>query len=276
MALAAVESLEAGNEDQAKPELEAALRVDPNGKLVLNLLKQISADPQEALGRESFSYTVAHDLRAPLRSINGFVSLLELENASQLNAQGRQFLERIKNGAASMNALIEGLLSLSRLGREPLWPVPVDLSALAQSVAREMQERDPARRVEFVIHPGIEAVADLHLVKDVLDNLIGNAWKFTSGKAQARIEFGSTTHQDGVAYFVRDDGAGFDPDYADKLFGTFQRLHTGEEFPGIGIGLASVKRIIENHGGKVWAEGAVGQGATFWFTLSVPLVAPDA
>jgi light-regulated signal transduction histidine kinase (bacteriophytochrome) len=113
----------------------------------------------------------------------------------------------------------------------------------------------------------VVATGDLHLLKSVLDNLIGNAWKFTSGKAQARIEFGSAAHQGGIAYFLRDDGAGFDPDYADKLFGTFQRLHTGEEFPGIGIGLASVKRIIENHGGKVWAEGAVDQGATFWFSL---------
>ena len=216
---------------------------------------------------EAFSYTVAHDLRAPLRSISGFAALLGETKSQNMDAEARTFLDRIKTSVASMSQLIEGLLSLARLGRVQLRPVKVDLSALVDHVAAELQQRGPARAVEWVIQPGVTAVGDLHLVKDVLENLLGNGWKFSSGRELARVEFGSVAHEAGVAYFVRDNGAGFDPAYANKLFGTFQRLHSVGEFPGIGIGLASVKSIVETHGGKVWAEGAVGAGATFWFTL---------
>ena len=184
-----------------------------------------------------------------------------------MDLEALTFLDRIKTSVASMSQLIEGLLSLARLGRVQLHPVKVDLSTLASHVAAELQQRDPARAVEWVIQPGVAAVGDLHLLKDVLENLLGNAWKFSSGRELAKIEFGSAAHEAGVAYFVRDNGAGFDPAYANKLFGTFQRLHSVGEFPGIGIGLASVKSIVETHGGKAWAEGAVDAGATFWFTL---------
>ena len=216
---------------------------------------------------EAFSYTVAHDLRAPLRSISGFAALLGETKSQTMDLEALTFLDRIKTSVASMSQLIEGLLSLARLGRVQLRPVKVDLSALASHVAAELQQRDPARAVEWVIQPGVAGVGDLHLLKDVLENLLGNAWKFSSGRELAKIEFGSAAHEAEVAYFVRDNGAGFDPAYASKLFGTFQRLHSAGEFPGIGIGLASVKSIVETHGGKVWAEGAVGAGATFWFTL---------
>jgi PAS domain S-box-containing protein len=220
---------------------------------------------------EAFSYTVAHDLRAPLRSISGFAGLLREDHAGQLDAQGLVFAERIAAASETMDALISGLLALSRLGRAELVLENVDLSAAAGAIAAELAERDPARAVEFAIQPGLTARADRQLIRDVLENLLGNAWKFTSGHARARIEFGAAAADSGneVTYYVRDDGAGFDPRFAGKLFGSFQRLHTRIEFPGSGIGLASVRRIIQNHGGRVWAQGAVEQGAVFYFTLPV-------
>ena len=246
-------------------------------------LKQALAD------LEAFSYTVAHDLRAPLRRMSGFAALLRDNLGRDLGEENAMFLERISDGAQVMDRLIEGLLEIAHLGRAELKPAQVDLSEEVLTIAGELHSRDPHRQVQFFIEPGLSAWADPRLLRDVLENLLGNAWKFTSGHPSAHIEFGAVrgdgTTGSGVSpgavesptlfanhgreciFFVRDDGAGFDKKYAAKLFGTFQRLHTQDEFAGTGIGLASVKRIIANHGGRVWAEGEVEQGATFYFSL---------
>ena len=216
---------------------------------------------------EAFSYSVSHDLRAPLRSVDGFSSALLEDYADKLDEQGRNHLERIRAASRRMAQLIDDLLKLSRLTRREMRREPVDLSALAQTIATELQNTEPERRVEFVIEPGLVADGDAHLLGIVLENLLNNAWKFTAKHPRATIEVGTTRRDGERAYFVRDDGAGFDPAYADKLFGVFQRLHPADEFAGAGIGLATVQRIVYRHGGRVWAEGEVEKGATFYFTL---------
>ena len=216
---------------------------------------------------ETFSYSVSHDLRAPLRSMDGFSEELLEQYQDQLDARGKDYLNRIRQSAQRMAKLIDDLLNLSRLGRAKINKVPVDLSDLAYRTAADLQKADPQRKVEMVIAPGMTARADPALMRVVLENLIGNAWKYTSRHAAARIEVG-VEHKEGTAtWFVRDDGAGFDMKYQPKLFGAFQRLHGESDFPGNGIGLASVKRIIQRHGGEVAASGAVEQGSTFTFTL---------
>jgi len=212
---------------------------------------------------EAFSYSVSHDLRAPLRSIDGFSQALIEDYADQIDAAGRGYLQRVRAATQRMGQLIDDMLNLSRVTRSPLRRVQVDLSALAQSIAQDLRQSAPERNVEFVIAPDLEDDCDTNLMRVALENLLGNAWKFTARHATARIEFGCT---DGV-YFVRDDGAGFDATYKAKLFGAFQRLHHASEFAGTGIGLATVQRIIRRHGGKVWAEGEPEKGATFSFTL---------
>ncbi len=217
--------------------------------------------------QESFSYSVSHDLRSPLRAIDGF-SLALLENhSSDLDDQGRADLARVRANANRMGELIDGLLRLSRLSRQELRVSEVDLSALTEEVAASLREIEPDRAVTFRIEPGVQGPGDRDLLRVVLDNLIGNSWKFTSQRGSATIEFGADEHDGETAYFVRDDGAGFDMAYADKLFGAFQRLHGQAEFPGTGIGLATAARIVHRHGGRIWAEGKPGDGATFWFTL---------
>jgi PAS domain S-box-containing protein len=217
---------------------------------------------------EAFAYSVSHDLRAPLRSIDGFSRILLENYADRLDAQGQDYLQRVLMSAQHMRELIDALLTLSRVTRTELQREPVDLSALIKAIATELQQREPARQVEFTIAEGLQASGDPRLLRIVLENLLGNAWKYTSKHAQAYIEVGTQVQPDGqLAYFVRDDGAGFDMAYADKLFGVFQRLHGPNEFGGTGIGLATVQRIIHRHGGRVWAEAAVDQGATFYFTL---------
>jgi PAS domain S-box-containing protein len=259
-------------------------------------IQQVNAELEERVQRrtaelkqaladlEAFSYTVAHDLRAPLRRMSGFATLLRENLRAKSGAQAPEnavpgsggdgeegmFIERITDGVQTMDRLIEGLLDLAQLGRAKLRFVNVDLSAEARAIAAALAARDPHRQAEFVIAPGLTAWADPRFIRDVLDNLIGNAWKFTSAHATARIEFGILPAPGGSlerTYFVRDDGAGFDEKYIAKLYGTFQRLHGQDEFAGTGIGLASVKRIIAHHGGRVWAEGKPEQGATFYFTL---------
>ncbi len=215
---------------------------------------------------ESFAYSVSHDLRAPLRSIRGFSEVLLERYGRGLQAEGRDFLRRAYDSCAQMDKLIEDLLKLSRAGRSELVKADVDLSALADGIASELRETDPQREVEVVITPGLSACGDEHLLRIALNNLLRNAWKFTRDQPRPRIEFGSTSDQP-PAFFVRDNGAGFDMTYAERLFGVFQRLHTASEFPGTGVGLATVKRIINRHGGRAWATGAVRQGATFFFTL---------
>lgn len=215
---------------------------------------------------ESFSYSVSHDLRSPLRSIDGFSQALADDYGDQLDSAAKGHLQRIRAATQKMGILIDDLLNLSRVTRAEMKREPVDLSAMAVSIASEFMKRNEQRQVEWAIKDGMQAFGDMRLLQVVLDNLLGNAWKYTSKHERARIEFGQAQHNGGMAYFVRDDGAGFDAEYSARLFSAFQRLH-GAEFPGTGIGLATVQRIVLRHGGKVWGEGAVEKGATFYFTL---------
>ena len=220
---------------------------------------------------ESFAYSVSHDLRAPLRGIEGFSRMLGERHAAGLDATGRDYLDRIRKGAARMGELIDALLKLARIGRAEPDVANVDLSALAAEVAAGLADAEPGRQVTVYIAPGLSASGDSTLLQNLLENLLGNAWKFTRGRDDAHIEFTHETGADQQHWFVvRDNGAGFDPDYADKLFKPFQRLHSHDEFPGHGIGLASVKRIVERHGGEIQAEGRPGQGAIFRFKLGEP------
>ena len=215
---------------------------------------------------EAFSYSVSHDLRAPLRAIDGFSRILQEDCAGLLNDNDQDYLKRISLATQRMSQLIDDLLKLSRITRSEIKPVSINLSALAEKIISELQANQPERKVEVVIEPDLLIVADLNLMEIVLANLIENAWKFTQHKAVTRIEFGCK-HEGGLVFFITDNGAGFDMNYSDKLFGAFQRLHTVDEFEGTGIGLATVQRIIHRHGGRVWAEGVVEQGATFFFTI---------
>jgi two-component system, NtrC family, sensor kinase len=216
---------------------------------------------------EAFTYSVSHDLRAPVRALHGFSQMLLEDFANQLPPKAHEYLSKIREAAKRMGNLVEALLQLSRLDRAQLNRELVDISQLARAIARELEQSEPERRVDFIIEDGLVADADRHLTGAVLDNLMGNAWKFTSKEPHARIEVCTSPEQAIMTYFVRDNGAGFDLAYADKLFAPFQRMHKEADFPGTGIGLATVRRIIERHGGRVWAESKVGQGATFWFTL---------
>jgi PAS domain S-box-containing protein len=231
---------------------------------VMERTAQLTAANEEL---ETFSYSVSHDLRAPLRSIDGFSQALLEGYNDKLDERGQNYLQRVLAATQRMGQLIDDLLNLSKVTRSQMRCEPVALSALAQLIATELLNTQPQRQVEFVIAPELVANGDTRLLRIVLENLLGNAWKFTGKKNRARIEFGLTEHEDTVAYFVRDDGSGFDMTYVDKLFGAFQRLHAMTEFEGTGIGLATVQRIIHRHGGRVWAEGAIEQGATFYFTL---------
>lgn len=220
---------------------------------------------------EAFSYSVSHDLRAPLRSIDGFSQILQEDYEGVLDDEGLNYLGRVRAASGHMATLIDDLLDLSRVGRRPLRREPVDLTGLAEGIVEDLRVSEPEREVEFVAGQGIKAWGDISLLKVALENLLGNAWKFTAREPQARIEFGANRNPGpgflAPVYYVRDNGAGFDQKYADKLFGAFQRLHGQDEFEGTGIGLATVARIVHRHGGRVWAEGEVGEGATFYFTL---------
>ncbi len=218
---------------------------------------------------ESFSYSVSHDLRAPLRTIDGFSQALVEDYGSQLNGEAKDYLERICAATRRMGRLIDDLLNLSRLTRSQIKVETVDLSALVRAIASELQAAEPSRQVQFAISDGIFADGDRRLLRVALENLIRNAWKFTAKREVATIEFGVNGHGGARAYFVRDNGAGFDMAYSSKLFGAFQRLHPASEFDGTGIGLATVQRIIHRHSGRVWAEAQVDQGATFYFTLDL-------
>ena len=217
---------------------------------------------------EAFSYSVAHDLRAPLRALSGYSDALLEDYGDRLEETGRGYLGRIEAASEQMASLIDDLLQLSQVSRADMNLEPVDLSAEAAAIAAALASRDPGRRVRFAIADGVRVTADRSLIRSVVQNLLENAWKFTARRDGAVIEFASTAAEDGgVCYYVRDNGAGFDPAYAGKLFKPFERLHAVTEFPGTGIGLASVARIVERHGGRVWAQGAVDRGATFYFTL---------
>ena len=216
---------------------------------------------------ESFSYAVSHDLRAPLRRIDSFSRAILESQGRRLDDEGRKFLSRVREASQQMAQLIDDVLYLSRVTRSDLRDQDVDLSEVAELVVSRLKEGQPNRRMEVKIRPGVVVTGDGQLLKIALENLLQNAWKFTGHQAEPRIEFGVTQTSGEPTYFIRDNGAGFEMTYAARLFGPFQRLHSQQEFPGNGIGLATVQRIIHRHGGKVWAEGLVGQGATFYFTL---------
>ncbi|MEJ1385661.1 MAG: ATP-binding protein [Candidatus Sedimenticola sp. (ex Thyasira tokunagai)] len=216
---------------------------------------------------EAFTYSVSHDLRAPLRSLDGFSRMLVRDYPDRLDDRGQHLLERVMVNAQRMGQLIDDMLRLSRLTRGELTLAQVDLSQIASAMAADLQQTAEERQVEFVVADGCIAQCDAGMLTIVLENLLGNAFKYTGKRAQAMIEFGATEAEGEATFFVRDNGAGFDMAYADKLFRPFQRLHTDEEFQGTGIGLATVQRIIQRHGGKLWAEGKPGEGAAFYFTL---------
>jgi light-regulated signal transduction histidine kinase (bacteriophytochrome) len=218
---------------------------------------------------EAFTYSVAHDLRSPLRALSGYSEALTEDYGDRLDETGRWYAERIQAATERMGKLIDDLLLLARVSREEMSLGPVDLSAEVAAIAGELQAREPGRRVRFAIGDDVVVTADHTLIRTVVQNLVENAWKFTAKREGATIEFGTTATEDaGVCCYVRDNGAGFDPAFTDKLFQPFQRLHAVTDFPGTGIGLASVQRIVGRHGGRAWAEGAVGRGATFYFTLN--------
>jgi len=219
---------------------------------------------------EAFAYSVSHDLRAPLRHINGFSLALLEDHADQLDEAGKGYLREVRGASQEMSQLIDDVLQLARVARSEMRHEVVFLSELAKLVIAELQNRDPGRTIQVNIEDGLQAHGDRRLLQIVLTNLLGNAWKFTSRREQPEITLGSQLLDGELIYFVRDNGAGFNMAYVDKLFRTFQRLHAASEFEGTGIGLATVQRIVNRHGGRVWAEGVIDQGATFYFTLTVP------
>jgi light-regulated signal transduction histidine kinase (bacteriophytochrome) len=216
---------------------------------------------------EAFSYSVSHDLRSPLRAIDGFSKALLDDSATQLSDTGRRHLERVRGAARSMAELIDDILNLARLSRAEMHRERVDLSALGKEIAASLSQSQPERRVSFVIANGLTTEGDSQLLRVAFDNLLRNAWKFTSKHPTGRIEVGRSQQDGSSVYFISDDGAGFDMAHAKLLFTPFQRLHRQNDFEGTGVGLATVQRIIQRHGGRLWAEGAVERGATFYFTL---------
>jgi len=222
----------------------------------------------EAINKEleAFSHSVSHDLRAPLRSVRGFSEVLLERYADKLDEAGQDFLRRARDSCQDMDNLITDLLRFSRVSQGELRRQQVDLSTLAESIAQEISRDEPKRPVQWLIEPGLKAQGDERLLRVVLDNLLRNAWKFTGKRPDARIEFGAVTDPQ-PAFYVRDNGAGFDMEYADKLFGMFQRLHSVRDFPGTGVGLATAQRVVNRHGGRIWAASAPEQGATFYFAL---------
>jgi PAS domain S-box-containing protein len=227
-------------------------------------------DAAEGANREleAFSSSVAHDLRAPLRGMNGFARLLLDRYRDKLDDDGKDFLHEILSNAQKMGALIDALLSLSRVSRTALRRESVDFSALIRAVGASLAAAEPDRAVILQVQDGLVVEGDPQLLRSLVENLLGNAWKFTARTPAARIAFSAI--EPGPVFVITDNGAGFDPAYADKLFAPFQRLHTVTEFPGTGVGLATVQRIVQRHGGRIWAEGSVGSGATFRFTLPAP------
>ncbi|WP_435627189.1 MASE3 domain-containing protein [Candidatus Ferrigenium straubiae] len=259
-------SLDAFTERECRERAETELK-----QLNLDLERRVKERTRqlEIINKEleAFSYSVSHDLRAPLRSIDGFSHILLKNYHDKLDATGRDYLQRVCRASQRMDRLIDDLLQLSQVARGPLRREPVDLSEVAEHVADDLFRANPERQVRLILQPGMPVRADAGLMRIVMDNMLGNAWKYTGKKAEAEIEFGKCTIDGEEVFFVRDNGDGFNMDYVHKLFGTFQRLHGADEFEGSGIGLATVQRIIHRHNGRVWAEGKEGQGATFYFTL---------
>jgi PAS domain S-box-containing protein len=231
-------------------------------------LKRYAAELEAANKElESFSYSVSHDLRAPLRGIDGFSNALLEDYRDKLDAQGQDYLDRIRKSSQLMSQLIDGMLKLSRISRVEMHPDKVNLSEIVHSIAEELKQSQSERKAEFNISPDVTAYGDTVLLEALLRNLLENAWKFTGKCAETRIEFGTTRKDNLPVYYVKDNGIGFDMKYSDKLFKPFSRLHNQKDYPGTGIGLANVQRIVRRHGGNIWAEGEVGKGATFYFFL---------
>ncbi|MCG6970844.1 MAG: response regulator [Gammaproteobacteria bacterium] len=253
--------------ERKQAEQELQLHRERLEELVASRTAQLNVSNQEM---ETFIYTVSHDLRSPLRSVSGFCHMLMDDYAESLDAQAMDYMQRIRDGVHRMDALIDDLLNLSRVSRVELKQETVNLSAIAEEVVESLKHGYAGRNVEYKIEDNLVVKGDSGLLRVVLENLLDNAWKFTAQTAGAKVEFGCTEAGAGVVYYVRDNGAGFNMDHTNKLFGAFQRLHESDEFPGTGIGLASVQRIIQRHGGKVWAQAEVDKGATFYFTIETP------
>lgn len=251
--------------DRRKAEAEIRKLNIELERRVLERTAELAASNKEL---EAFSYSVSHDLRAPLRAMTGFSEALLEEYIAVLDERGKDYLHRVSDSAKHMGMLVDDLLKLSRFTRGEMIKSPVNLSHMVQQVVSEIQDQDPLREVTWVIEPNVRAIADVNLIQVVLNNLLSNAWKFTSKQKSPRIEFGCLRKESMLTYFVKDNGVGFDMMHKDKLFGTFSRLHSQSEFEGTGIGLALVQRIIQRHGGSIWAEAQVDQGATFYFTLT--------
>jgi len=253
---------------QHMEQQEAARRIQNElEKRVAQRTHQLSVINEEL---ETFSYSVSHDLRAPLRQIAGFAELLESRLAGQLDDANAKHLQHILDNAHRMDGLIADLLQLARINQSGLLKTQVDLTALARDTVSNLRSAHPGRSVEVELPAPTYAECDAGLMRIALDNLLGNAWKFTGRQAEARIQFGCFSRGACTIYFVRDNGAGFDMQNAERMFGAFQRFHRASDFPGTGIGLATVRRIVSRHGGQIWAESAPGQGATFYFTLETP------
>ncbi len=251
--------------DRSKKELHGTyLRLSEEQAIIRRQKAELESANSEL---RSFSYAVSHDLRAPLRAISGFAHALREEKAAQLDDEGRDFLKRISAATERMGVLIDGMLELGRLSQKDMALDEVDLSALAETILRELQSVEPQRTVKWSVTPGLRVRADRNLVYSLLQNLLGNAWKYTRRRPDAEIRFGATDRGGTVEYFVRDNGAGIDLANARRLFVPFQRYHHEKEFEGLGIGLATVRRILDRHGGTIRVESAPGKGATFHFTL---------
>jgi signal transduction histidine kinase len=246
----------------------ADMRLRENERWLEQTLQQRTA-ALEAANREleAFNYSVAHDLRAPLRGIDSFSQLLVERYSQRLDSEGLAYLNRVRAAASRMSQLIDALLSLAQVGRSELQPIDMDFSHLVQSVSSELAAANPYRNVPVVVAPGMRAYGDPRLLRVVVANLLENSWKFTARRQRPAVEVGPRQNTALPTYYVRDNGAGFDPAYASRLFGAFQRLHPDRDFPGTGIGLAIVQRVIARHGGTVWADSQPDQGATFYFTL---------
>jgi PAS domain S-box-containing protein len=267
-------------DEHGKPYQYVAIRHDiTRQKLAEEELRQLSTALEQKVEErtaqlkainkelEAFTYSVSHDLRAPLRSLDGFSQLVLEMKADQLDDEGKEYLGYVRESAQDMAQLIDDLLNLSRLSRAELRKEWVNLSEMMAEIAHKQKEQEPERQIEIRIQPDLHAEGDSHLLRAAFQNLFANAWKFTRQQPNPVIEFGQMEKEGANVFFVRDNGVGFDMKYVNKLFGAFQRLHDAEEFPGTGVGLATVQRIIHRHGGAIWAEAVVNQGATFYFTL---------